>query len=100
MSENTAAPTTHQTPEECAREMGRFCNIIGGREDLEQFVEAMGYEHRTLQQGFTKLCLHWLYWLAAHDGPDHVDLRNEAAHGVAEKVAKALGPYGADLPVI
>ena len=53
----------------------------------KDFCEAMGREHRTLQQSFTRLCIHWLRYcseLKNYDG------RNEASVIVGKIVAKAL----------
>ena len=52
--------------------------------DYEGFCKAMGNEHRTLQQSFTRLCIHWLCTCASDEY--RYDGRNEASH----EVAKAL----------
>ena len=52
--------------------------------DYEGFCKAMSYEHRTLQQSFTRLCIHWLCTCASDEY--RYDGRNEASH----EVAKAL----------
>lgn len=52
--------------------------------DYEGFCKAMSNEHRTLQQSFTRLCIHWLCTCASDDY--RYDGRNEASH----EVAKAL----------
>ncbi len=50
------------------------------------FCVAMEREHRTLQQGFTRLCAAWFLYAAQ---PEYrADLRNEATH----KLAVALKP--------
>lgn len=50
----------------------------------EKFCEEMTKEHRTLQQSFTRLCIHWLCTCA--DENYRYDERNEASH----EIAKAL----------
>ena len=52
--------------------------------DYEGFCKAMSSEHRTLQQSFTRLCIHWLCTCASDEY--RYDGRNEASH----EVAKAL----------
>lgn len=50
----------------------------------EEFCKAMTKEHRTIQQNFTRLCIHWLATCASDDY--RYDGRNEASH----RVSKAL----------
>ena len=50
----------------------------------EEFCKEFTREHRTLQQNFTRLCIHWLSTCASDDYK--FDGRNEASH----EVAKAL----------
>ena len=52
--------------------------------DYEGFCKEMTKEHRTLQQSFTRLCIHWLCTCASDDY--RFDGRNEASH----EIAKAL----------
>ena len=53
------------------------------------FCEAMGMEHRTLQQSFTRLCLAWLKHCSGEDYERLADGRNEASH----RTAKAIIEY-------
>ena len=46
--------------------------------DYEGFCKAMSNEHRTLQQSFTRLCIHWLCTCASDEY--RYDGRNEASH--------------------
>ena len=50
----------------------------------EKFCKEFTKEHRTLQQNFTRLCIHWLCTCASDEY--RYDGRNEASH----KVARAL----------
>lgn len=52
--------------------------------NCEEFCKEMTKEHRTLQQSFTRLCIHWLCTCASDDY--RYDGRNEASH----EIAKAL----------
>ena len=52
--------------------------------DYEGFCKQMTKEHRTLQQSFTRLCIHWLCECSTDEY--QYDGRNEASH----EIAKAL----------
>lgn len=52
--------------------------------DPEDFCKEFTKEHRTIQQNFTRLCIHWLCTCACDDY--RFDGRNEASH----QIAKAL----------
>lgn len=58
--------------------------------DYEGFCEAMTREHRTLQQSFTRLCIHWLSTCASDDYK--YDGRNEASHEVAKALIESQDP--------
>ena len=55
----------------------------------------MSYEHRTLQQQFTKLCIAWLKELAETES---YDLRNEESIKFAQSIKDKL--KSANLPLI
>lgn len=67
---------TLKDPKGVVRVMTGYLNILDSRR-IEQFVECMAFEHRTLQQSFTRLCVAWL----THLGRDVqlYDDRNEAS---------------------
>lgn len=54
-----------------------------GREGTEDFIKAWSREHRTLQQGLTRLCMAWMKDLSERE---HYDLRNEASVKLAKRV--------------
>ena len=58
--------------------------------DYEGFCKAMTKEHRTLQQSFTRLCIHWLCTCASDDY--RYDGRNEASHEVAKAIIESQDP--------
>ena len=62
---------------------------VCGHEDEEFFIREMGREHRTLQQGFTRLCRAWFLYLASLE-ECHYDLRNEASVELAKKIKATL----------
>ena len=62
-------------PQGVARIMSGYCNTLSSGRNKE-FVEEMSYEHRTLQQSFTRLCVAWLEHLGSLDDVQY-DLRNE-----------------------
>ena len=68
-----------------------------GSEEEGLFVKEMGREHRTLQQGFTRLCRRWLLHLAALEECRY-DLRNEASVELAKKIKATLEDH--PLPLI
>ena len=55
--------------------------------DYNGFAEKFGYEHRTLQQNFTKLCIAWLKHLAE---TENYDLRNQASVEFAKSIKDKL----------
>ena len=55
--------------------------------DYEGFCKAMSNEHRTLQQSFTRLCIHWLCTCASDEY--RYDGRNEASHEVAKALVES-----------
>lgn len=57
----------------------------------------MSREHRTLQQGFTRLAVAWILDLAKRE---HYDLRNEASVTLAKKIVEKVGSEGFCLPFI
>ena len=50
--------------------------------DPESFCKEFTKEHRTIQQNFTRLCIHWLCTCASDDY--RYDGRNESSHKLAE----------------
>jgi hypothetical protein len=63
----------------------------------EEFVKAMGKEHRTGQQGFTRLCVAWLEHLAS---VEHFDDRNKASVELAKAFRVAITARAKALPMI
>lgn len=55
--------------------------------DYEGFCKQMSNEHRTLQQSFTRLCLHWLSTCASDEY--RFDGRNEASHIIAKALLES-----------
>ena len=60
-----------------------------GHEETDFFIREMGREHRTLQQGFTRLCRAWFLHLASLKEFQY-DLRNEASVELAKKIRGVL----------
>ena len=67
--------------------------VNNGNSSYEEFARLMSYEHRTLQQQFTKLCIAWLKELSE---TENYDLRNEAS----VKFAKSIKDKLVNLPLI
>ena len=85
---------------ETAEMIAKMLNILGDKELIAEFVGQMANEHRTLQQGFTRLCVTWLEHLAALN-ENQYDLRNAASVQLARKIVKATGDkYDRFLPLV
>ena len=73
------------TGAEMAEAMERFVNNLS-EDTFHGFVERMGRSHRTLQQGFSRLCILWFAQLAEAGKARQFDLRNEASVKLAAKI--------------
>ena len=51
------------------------------------FCKAMEQEHKTLQQSFTRLCIHWLCTCASDEY--RTDGRNQASHDIAKALIES-----------
>lgn len=76
---------------EAARQVSDFLNVLGVNTRQTAFIAAMGREHRTLQQGFTQLCVDWLRECARKLEARDFDLRNEASCRLGAKFVEAAG---------
>ena len=63
--------------------------------NFKEFCQTMQYEHRTLQQSFTRLCLAWIQHCASDAYP--TDGRNEASHIVCARLLEAAKAGGMDV---
>ncbi len=71
--------------------------------DTKKFIRLMSADHRTIQQGFTKLCLQWLEHVASEEY--RTDGRNIASQQVARELidlwyAKDKRRYPSVLPSV
>lgn len=72
--------------EELAEQVARFVN--GYRSKGEEFCKEMTFQHRTLQQSFTRLCLQWLETCA---GEDYLtDGRNQPSKEIAKELIETF----------
>jgi hypothetical protein len=69
------------TDEERAQKLANLVNSMGM--DYEKTAEALGREHRTLQQNFTRFCIYWLLYLSK---VERTDMRNEASVWLAKEI--------------
>jgi hypothetical protein len=83
---------------EAAKAMSDFVNNMGLDEDA--FVEAMGREHRTLQQSFTGLCFAWIRHCAEKHEAGLYDGRNEAACRTSAEIVEKVEQVQVGLPMI
>ena len=74
--------------------VSRGLNSMGDRDTIIGFVERMGREHRTLQQGFTRLCVAWFLKLEEMRKEGWYDLRNQDAVELAMDLAPILEKKG------
>lgn len=76
--------------------VSEMLNVFGF--NTEGFCKLFSREHRTIQQGFTRLCVEWLKTCASdnycYDG------RNEASHEVAKKLLENICEDDISLPFI
>jgi len=85
--------------EEFAETCGNAVNPMGF--GVEEFAKAMGRQHRTLQQNFTKACFAWIQHLASLE-ENQYDLRNEASVKACKKIlaGEIKDHYDLMLPLI
>lgn len=85
-------------PKDVAKEVSRLVNCISDQ-GVEEFLEEMNRDHRTLQQGFTRLCVKWLEMQGSKEGHEY-DLRNEASVQLGKKFLEKLDDGERHLPFI
>lgn len=67
--------------------------------DYDGFCREMTRQHRTLQQSFTRLCIHWLATCASDEY--QYDGRNEASHTIAKALIESQdADFICNLPMI
>ena len=76
---------------------GSSLNHFGFDDTIKDFTVTMSFEHRTLQQAFTKLCIAWLKHLSERE---HWDLRNESSVTMAKDVMELIQEKNHYLPFI
>jgi hypothetical protein len=78
-------------------ELGNFVNTFSP--DEQGFIEGMSHQHRTLQQGITRMFLVWLRHLATLP-ENRYDARNEASVRFAKSVMRNVPEQDMYLPYI
>lgn len=73
------------TDKEVVQVMSDYVNSSAS--DYSEFARLMSFEHRTLQQNFTRLCVEWLRKLAE---TENFDERNEASIRFAKSIEDKL----------
>ncbi len=53
-------------------------DAVNGSFDFDLFNKSMSCQHRTLQQTFTSMCLHWIKYVGSDEYK--TDLRNQYSH--------------------
>lgn len=65
-------------------------NIVNSFSDdsMKTFLKQMSFQHRTLQQSFTRLCLKWIELVASDEY--RFDGRNQHSHEQCKKIVEAM----------
>jgi len=71
-----------------ADNLSRFVNVMGNR--VDDVVEHMAQDHRTIQQGFTRLAVAWLERCAKMHDEGDFDGRNEASAKLGKKFVERI----------
>ena len=83
---------------ELAEAMSRYVNGIGN--PVEDVVEHLSQDHRTLQQGITKFCVAWLERCAHKHLDGDFDLRNQASAELGAKFIERMTSQERAMPFI
>lgn len=86
-------------PQGVARIMSGYLNTLSPNSSNKQLVEEISFEHRTLQQNFTRLCIAWLEHCGSLDGMQY-DLRNEASAMLGRSFIEKITQNMRRLPTI
>lgn len=71
--------------------------------DYMEFCKHLWFEHRTLQQNFTRLCFAWIRHCASEEYGKTTDGRNEATHKACRELVSTMDKANPDwdhLPMI
>lgn len=82
-----------------AEGVSRIVNA-GCNPDIEEFVELMLRDHRTLLQSKMGLCLKFIEGLNAQYKEGYYDLRNEHACKIAKRICDSVDKYERQMPLI
>ena len=74
-------------------------DLINGGMIKKLFIEKATRQHRTLQQGFTSLCLAWLQHLSTLNSGEY-DGRNEASVRLAKEIMEKVPSARYGLPLV
>lgn len=85
--------------EEVVKTLSDFVNCHS-TPDFAEVIKLMSWEHRTLQQQMTQVCVMWLKHLATLEENDGYDLRNEASVKLAKRLLSEVEENDLYLPLI
>ena len=85
--------------EEVVKTLSDFVNCYS-TPDFAEVIKFMSWEHRTLQQQMTQVCVLWLKHLASLEEHDGYDLRNEASVKLAKRLLSEVEEHDLYLPLI
>ena len=83
---------------ELADSLSSFVNGMGN--NVDDVVDILAGEHRTLQQGITRFCVAWLQECDKMHKDGHYDLRNQASVELGMKFMARIAPSERALPII
>jgi len=80
------------TPEELAKTISEFANVMNNKKEVEEAIELMLRDHRTLQQGTMRFMLSYFTEVArrynANNRGDFFDMRNEDTGKLAAEIVE------------
>lgn len=83
---------------ELAEALSKYVNGMGN--NVNDVVDHLAQDHRTLQQGITKFCVAWLERCAQKHRDGDFDLRNEASAELGAKFIERMTPAERAMPFI
>jgi len=83
---------------ELANALSKFVNGMDNK--VEDVVDILAGEHRTLQQGITRFCVAWLAECDKMQKAGHYDLRNQASVELGMKFMARMTPQERAMPII
>lgn len=70
--------------------VNQVTNVLNtfGNSNMDTFVHQMSFQHKTLQQSFTKLCMKWIEHCASDEYK--FDGRNQHSHELCKEIVEKM----------